>query len=128
MPVTLTLPMPTSPIAGVVIKHDTLGRLRISRETRETLLNEFERASMSGAAFAKWAGIKASTMGDWIQKRRRQRKIDSRKKAQWVEAVVPAAVVGGFEVMIHLSNGIRVEARHGKSAAEFLKIHGGGAC
>jgi hypothetical protein len=41
-----------------VLKVDRRGRVRVSRERREALLSEYDRSSMSAAAFADWLGIK----------------------------------------------------------------------
>jgi RHS repeat-associated protein len=41
----------------ILLKSDVLGRVRMPKQKRESLLDEFERSGMSGAAFAKWAGI-----------------------------------------------------------------------
>lgn len=44
-----------------ILKVGARGRLQISRERREALLEEFDRSGLSGAAFAKHYGIKYST-------------------------------------------------------------------
>ena len=56
-----------------IIKQDTRGRLRTTRERREALLAEFDRSAMTGRKFAKWAGIKYSTFANWLQTRRKLR-------------------------------------------------------
>ena len=56
-----------------VLKQDTRGRVRVSMERREALLDEFERSGASGAKFARLAGIKYATFANWVQQRRRQR-------------------------------------------------------
>ena len=47
-------------------------RVRVSRERREAILDEFERSSLSGADFARLHGIKYPTFAGWILKRRKQ--------------------------------------------------------
>jgi transposase len=56
-----------------LIKMDCLGRLTVSREHREALLDEFERGTMSGLAFARHHGINYQTFASWMQKRRQAR-------------------------------------------------------
>lgn len=56
-----------------VLKTDCLGRVKVSDDYREAVLDEFERGAMSGQAFARLHGIKYTTFASWIQKRRRER-------------------------------------------------------
>lgn len=86
--------------AGQILSRDARGRVLISRERRESLLEEYERSGMSGVKFAKYIGIKYSTFAYWLQSRReRQQKeralvkagenaICGKSNGAWVEAVV----------------------------------------
>jgi transposase-like protein len=56
-----------------VLKQDVRGRVRVSAERREALLDEFERSGASGAKFARLAGLKYATFANWVMKRRRER-------------------------------------------------------
>jgi transposase-like protein len=56
-----------------VLKQDVRGRVRVSEERREALLDEFERSGASGAKFARLAGIKYATFANWVMKRRKER-------------------------------------------------------
>ena len=56
-----------------ILKTDSLGRVRTSRERQEAILNDFERSGVSGRAYARGHGIKYQTFANWIQKRRRSR-------------------------------------------------------
>ena len=56
-----------------VLKQDVRGRVRVSAERREALLDEFERSGASGAEFARLAGIKYATFANWVTRRRRER-------------------------------------------------------
>lgn len=56
-----------------VLKTDVLGRVRISREHREALLDAFENGGTSGLEFARSHGVNYQTFASWIQKRRRER-------------------------------------------------------
>jgi hypothetical protein len=98
-----------------VIKQDAQGRVRVPRERRESLLDEFERSGVSGAQFARLAGIKYSTFAAWVARRRKTRPSQNelsgamevggmrspRGALRWCEAVVEGA--GGMGV------GLRVE-------------------
>lgn len=55
-----------------LLKVDARGRVQVSEERREALLDEFDRSGMSGAGFAKHYGIKYTTFAYWIQARRRK--------------------------------------------------------
>lgn len=59
----------------VILKQDDLGRVRISVERREALLEEFDRSGASGAKFARMAGVKYSTFAAWMRKRRLKRSV-----------------------------------------------------
>ena len=48
-----------------VLKTDKRGRVRVPVERREALLDEFEKSGMSGAKFARLAGIKYATFANW---------------------------------------------------------------
>jgi transposase len=87
--------------AGEIFKRDTKGRVRVPRARREMLLDELERSGGSAAQFAGYVGIKYSTLANWIQKRRKQRRAPSalvktgkgvedlpKVNGRWVEAVV----------------------------------------
>ena len=86
--------------AGQILSQDARGRVLVSRERRELLLEEYDRSGMSGVKFAQYVGIKYSTLSYWLQSRRRHRE---RKKlllkagadtepgksnGGWIEAVV----------------------------------------
>jgi transposase-like protein len=53
-----------------VLKQDSRGRVRVPKERREALLAEFERSGLSGAAFARMAGINYQTFANWRHQRR----------------------------------------------------------
>jgi len=89
---------------GQIIKVDVKGRTLVSRQRREALLAEFEKSGMSGAAFAKWAGIKYQTFALWVRKRRggghivspqvpveKKTSGNNTQSLRWVEAVVDQA-------------------------------------
>ena len=60
-------------VDGELIKTDCIGRIRVSPEHREKLLDTFESSGMSGQKFAKHCGVKYQTFATWVQKRKRGR-------------------------------------------------------
>ena len=84
-----------------IVKTDRIGRIKTPRERREALLAEFDQSGMSGAQFARWAGIKYGTFITWVQKRRRkgapsqaEDKLPpsgTKAEVRWVEAVMEKA-------------------------------------
>ncbi len=58
---------------ATLLKRDVLGRITVTREQREALLDEFERSGLKGLPFARMAGVNYPTFASWIQKRRRAR-------------------------------------------------------
>ena len=86
--------------AGQILSQDTRGRVLVSRERRESLLEEYDRSGMSGVKFAQYVGIKYSTLAYWLQSRRRHRRREKllikagadtgagKSTGGWIEAVV----------------------------------------
>ena len=56
-----------------LLKLDSRGRVQISPERRNALLEEFDRSGMTGAGFARHYGIKYTTFAHWIRMRKRSR-------------------------------------------------------
>lgn len=85
-----------------VLKQDVRGRVRVSRERRESLLDEFERGGMSGAQFARLAGIKYSTFAAWVHQRRKARAEQGAEAAAGEEAgsAAPGGAIQWFEAVV----------------------------
>ena len=89
--------------AGQILSQDARGRVLVSRERRESLLEEYDRSGMSGVKFAQYVGIKYSTLAYWLQSRRRHRRREKlllkagakteagQSNGGWIEAVVENA-------------------------------------
>ena len=60
--------------AGQILSQEARGRGLLSRERRESLLEEYDRGGMSGVKFAQYVGIQYSTLAYWLQSRRRHRR------------------------------------------------------
>ena len=135
--------MQNVPNEGELLKMDRRGHVRVPRERREALLDEFERCGVSAAEFAAQIGVKYQTFAHWRQRRERKRATGgdlvalapaalmaegSRPGMRWMEAVVEGH--GGVEsqatpmLRIALPGGAHLEiANEGeeKLAAELLK-------
>lgn len=114
-------------------------QIRISRKKRETLLAQFDQGGISGAKFAKQAGIKYTTFANWLQKRRgQQHRVmaasksapSKRRNLHWLEAVVDGSPkkeppkLATATLTVHGPNGVRLELSDGKQvklAAQLLR-------
>lgn len=109
----------------LILKEDALGRVRMPKDRREAILDEFERSGMTGQAFAARIGVKYPTFASWIQKRRRQSGYYQAKKrkpkqtpVRLFEAVVesePGAIAGCLEV--EMREGLKLRIRTSVEAA-----------
>jgi hypothetical protein len=97
--------------SSLILKTDALNRVQVPREQREAILDEFERGSLTGAAFARHYGIKYQTFAGWRQQRFRKRKkaAGSSEPIQLAEVVVEAP--GSSRVTS--SEGLRIELPDG---------------
>jgi hypothetical protein len=89
--------------SGQILSQDAQGRVLVSRERREALLEEYDRSGMSAVKFAQYVGIKYSTLAYWLQSRRRHRQREKllvkagadtepgKSHGGWIEAVVENA-------------------------------------
>ena len=55
-----------------ILKVDEAGRIQTPPEKREGMLAEYERSGMTGAQFARFVGVRYSTLMYWLQKRRKE--------------------------------------------------------
>ena len=121
--------MTSTKLGAEICKQDSRGRVRVTRERREALLEEFARSGLSGAAFARMAGIKYATFAGWVARRRNERKLKpavehgrpeapSVNTVQLLEAVVERGVpseergssVGGLLIELPGGSRLRVES------------------
>lgn len=101
---------------GELLRQDTAGRVRTSKERRDALLAEFDRSGVSGARFARMAGIKYQTFANWLHGRRHAGRASARKGRKtvtWVEAVPPATA----SVRVQLPGGAWMEIGSAAQAA-----------
>ena len=107
-----------------ILPTDTKGRVRVSRERREELLDEFERSGMTGAQFARTIGLKYQTFAFWRQQRqKRQPALTSpspQKSAtvEWLETVIDKASVSapGLPLVVRLPSGAAIELANASQA------------
>jgi transposase-like protein len=78
-----------------LLKMDTWGRVRISKEKRNAILDEFERSGVSAAQFAKLVGLKYSTLAGWRQRYRRRKPPGRRPRVRLLEALVDPNLSAG---------------------------------
>ena len=111
----------------VLLKSDTLGRVRTPAERRERLLDEFEHSGLSGQKFAELTGLKYQTFATWVQQRRRRAgrarapaKVpkDPGATVRWLEAVVGQTVESGTgsSLLVQLPGGVRREIHNTSQA------------
>ena len=75
-----------------ILKVDTVGRVRTPKEKREEIIAAYRGSGMTGRQFAQYAGVKYSTLMNWLGKSRRERtpaqEICKAPGLSWVEALV----------------------------------------
>ena len=81
---------------------------------KSTPLKEYERSGMTGAQFARFVGVRYSTLMYWLQKRRKEagrgeETASSRKDhPRWLEARVEGEVPKSEKVVVEMGGGIRM--------------------
>lgn len=117
--------MTASEIASEILPTDSRGRVRVSVERREALLDEFEKSGLSGAQFARTVGLKYQTFAYWReQRRRRQPAVAAAGKpasVEWLETVIDqaqaAAPLAASRLTVRLPSGAALELAHASQAA-----------
>ena len=109
---------------SIVLKQDVRGRVFTPVERRLALVAEFERSALSGAQFAKLAGVQYATFMYWVAQKRGKPVASKSKQSKplFVEAVASAGV-DSLAVIIEFSGGARislVEARQVPLVAQLL--------
>ena len=105
-----------------VLKQDARGRVLVTDERREALLDEFERSGASGAKFARMAGIKYATFAGWVARRRNERRVES--------AVVSGTPEAPLVNRVHLleavvERGVPSEERGSSAGGLLIELPGG---
>ncbi len=133
---------------GVILRTDAKGRVVVTRDRRAALLEEFSKSGMSGAQFAKGAGVKYSTFAYWVQQRRKEQrrkegggKTESRgepgPEVRWLEAVVageekpsPTETTAKTGLVMHGRGGVwwKIEGEDQARLAAVVLRHLGATC
>jgi hypothetical protein len=126
-----------------ILKQDSRGRVWTPREQRDAILDEFERSGLPATKFSAHVGVKYATFANWVQKRRKARRVAAAVSdpggalgpmATWVEAARDTRVPGsGRTLLVHLPGGARLEIADESQAllaANLLHAlsHGGARC
>lgn len=102
-------------VEATLLKMDTRGRVCVSKEKRNAILDEFERSGVSAAQFAKIAGLKYSTLAGWRQRYRRSKPPTRRPRVRLLEALVDPELSAGSgsspALLLFLPGEIRLEVR-----------------
>lgn len=53
---------------SLILKQDMLGRVRVPAQRRREMVADFRRSGLSGAQFARLAGIKYPTLMAWVKR------------------------------------------------------------
>src|SRR5260370_17851795 len=108
---------------GQIMSQDAQGRVLVSRERRELLLEEYDRSGMSGVKFAQYVGIKYSTLAYWLQSRRRHREREKSLVKAGADTGAGKSNGGWIEAVVEKPSGAR-------GAAGALRVYfgGGGVC
>ena len=97
-----------------ILKVDEVGRVQTPPEKREAMLAEYERSGMTGAQFARFVGVRYSTLMYWLQKRRKEaghgEQIATRRQdhSRWLEARVEGEVPKSENIVVEVGGGIRM--------------------
>lgn len=106
-----------------ILKVDEVGRVRTPSKKREAMLAEYERSGMTGAQFARFVGVRYSTLMYWLQKRRKQagqseEGANSRKDhPRWLEARVEGDLSPSEELVVEMAGGVRMLVSNRTQAA-----------
>ena len=117
--------MTPTKVPSEILPTDTGGRVRVSRERREELLDEFEQSGMTGAQFARTIGLKYQTFAFWRQQRQKRKPALTHPAPQktatveWLETVIDKASASapGAALVVRLPSGAAIELANASQAA-----------
>jgi transposase-like protein len=81
---------------------------------REAMLAEYDRSGMTGAQFARFVGVRYSTLMYWLQKRRKEAGRGEPSATcgpdhpRWLEARVEGEVVKPENLVVEMGGGVRM--------------------
>ncbi|HEY5812117.1 MAG TPA: hypothetical protein VIT23_05650, partial [Terrimicrobiaceae bacterium] len=97
-----------------ILKVDEVGRVRTPPEKREAMVAEYDRSGMTGAQFARFVGVRYSTLMYWLQRRRKetgqgeQVATPRQDHPRWLEARVEGEVPKSENIMVEMGGGVRM--------------------
>ena len=97
-----------------ILKVDEVGRVRTPPQRREAMLAEYDRSGMTGAQFARFVGVRYSTLMYWLQRRRKETDRSDQMAApgpdhpRWLEARVAGEVPKSENVVVDMGGGVRL--------------------
>jgi hypothetical protein len=105
-----------------ILKVDTVGRVRTPKGKQEEILSAYGGSGMTGRQFAEFAGVKYSTLMNWLGKSRRARtegqEICKTPGLNWVEAMVEEGGCGRGEVVcVEIGSSVRMRVGSPRQAA-----------
>ena len=101
-------------LGSEILKVDEVGRVRTPPERGEAMLGEYDRSGMTGAQFARFVGVRYSTLMYWLQKRRKEagqseQTVTARQDHPgWLEARVEGEVPKSENVVVEMGGGVRM--------------------
>lgn len=118
-----------------ILKTDKRGRVRMTPEKRQELLEEFDKSGLSAPKYAALTGLKYQTFAGWLIQRRKQRDemaptVQPAKEptVQWLETVIEKAqatqAVPSSNLIVRLPSGAMIEiadAAHAALVGEVLR-------
>ena len=117
--------MTPTEVPSEILPADNRGRVRVSRQRREELLDEFERSGMTGAQFARTIGLKYQTFAFWRQQRQKRKPALTNPSPQktatveWLETVIDKANASapGLPLVVRLPSGAAIELANASQVA-----------
>ena len=105
-----------------ILKVDTEGRVRTPKAKQEEILSAYGGSGMTGRQFAQYAGVKYSTLMNWLGKSRRARsagqEICKAPGLSWVEAMVEEGGSGQGEALsVEIGSSVRMRVTSPRQAA-----------
>lgn len=97
-----------------ILKVDEVGRVRTPPEKRGAMLAEYDRSGMTGAQFARFVGVRYSTLMYWLQKRRKEagqggeRATAGQDHPRWLEARVEGELPKLEKIEVEMGGGVRM--------------------
>ena len=101
-------------VGAEILKVDEAGRVQLPPGKREAMLAEYDRSGMTGAQFARFVGVRYSTLMYWLQKRRKEAgrgepsAICRPDHPRWLEARVEGEIVKPENLVVELGGGVRM--------------------